>query len=60
MYLVKGKKVINLTRTKYRFDLIVRLITNKCYKDTFHFLFFYPIVFKFLFLVLHICIIFSY
>ena len=31
LHLVKKKKTANLVCTKYRFNLVVRLIANKCY-----------------------------
>ena len=42
LHSVKGRKATNLVRTKRRFNFVVRLIANKCYKDTFYFLSFLP------------------
>ena len=43
--------------SKRRFGLVVRLIANKCHKDTFYFLSFLPTVFMLPFLALHTCLI---
>ena len=46
LHLVKIKKVTNLIYAKCRFDLIVKLIANKYYKNIFYFLFFLSMFFK--------------
>ena len=54
LYSVEGRKATNLERTKRRFNLVVKLIANKCYKDTFYFLSFLFIVLRLPSLALHI------
>ena len=47
----------NSLRVKYMSLLVIRLISNKCYEDTFYFLSFLLTVFMFLSLALHTCLI---
>ena len=44
--LEKYKTADLVQELKHRFGLIIRLITNKCNKDTFYFLSFLPTVFR--------------
>ena len=55
--LEKGK-ITNLVReSKHKSGLVVRLIANKCYEDTFYFLFFLPTVLTFPSSALYPCLI---
>ena len=60
LILGSGFKTADLVReSKRRFGLVVRLIANECYEDTFYFLSFLPTVLRLPSSASHICLIAS-
>ena len=60
LHLVKERKTTNLVHAKRKFNLVIRLIANKYYENTFYFLSFLLTVLRLPFLALHIYLITLY
>ena len=58
--MIEEKKATILVHAKRGFNLVVRLIANKCYEDTFYFLSFLPTVLRLSSLASHIGLITSH